>query len=339
MGSGGAAIVSSTAPLIVTEVVSLSDSAGNILTESATGDSTVVSNFILPVDTTGALGMRLAIFSPGTSPASIAFQLMDSTGAPVEQTSTTLAANGSVARWVIGDLYSDIASGFQGTLVVSSNSPLRPVALRQNGAAPSLALIPVTAASSSKTRYFVPQVADGAFGSAMVQSTFVIYNMSANPANVTLTLTHDDGNHSLSIFRQQARPRAGVCADARRRSHGLSSNGCKGRHHNGKRSGHRRPADWSSLAFTKIRRIGQFPQRRRGNHGIRLAVVDGTGRDHFQSRCRGRDGKSQCSAGHGNGISFRSDGHSDQHSVLSTDRARRARGDFSEPDVWIKRSI
>ncbi|HEY3741707.1 MAG TPA: hypothetical protein VGL53_17770 [Bryobacteraceae bacterium] len=194
LGAGGSAIISSTAPLVVTEVVTLYNNSGNILTESAAADASVVSSFIVPVDTTGALDTGTALYNPGLAPASITFQLVDPTGAPVEQATAVLAAGASVARWIIADLYTDIASGFQGTLVVSSTSPLRAMALRQNGSAPSLTLLPVTAASSSRTRYFVPQVANGAFGAVTVQSSFLIYNLSSIPANVSLTLAHDDGS-------------------------------------------------------------------------------------------------------------------------------------------------
>jgi hypothetical protein len=67
------------------------------------------------------------------------------------------------------------------------------VTFRQNSAAPSYTLLDAVPQTSYGLNFNLPQIADGPSGGGFLQTTFLLYNLSATPAMVTLSLAQDSG--------------------------------------------------------------------------------------------------------------------------------------------------
>ncbi len=81
VGSGqGAATVTATGPIGVSAVFTVSDTAGNFISESGVGASDPLMDFMLPVDSTGSALTGLALFNPGTTDASLTLTLLNPDG-------------------------------------------------------------------------------------------------------------------------------------------------------------------------------------------------------------------------------------------------------------------
>jgi hypothetical protein len=194
-GSAGAATITSSLPVVVTEILSVSDSTGSLMAETALGDSDLFPEHIIAVDTTGNLNSGVALFNPGTAAVGLTFSLFDTAGNPAGSPVTqSLEAGAQTSRLVAGDLFGSLPTGFQGTLVVTSDVPLPAVALRLNSGGPGLELLPPTPRSSGKYLFYVPQFADGPLGSAVLKTSLQFFNISSQPANVTVAFKRDDGS-------------------------------------------------------------------------------------------------------------------------------------------------
>ena len=191
-GSAGAAAISSTAPLGVSTVLSAYDPTGALLSESGSGSSTANGVYVIPVDTTGGLNTGVAIYNPGPKASALTFALLDVNGAQAGSATASLSAGGHLSRLTAGDLFPG-ASNFQGTLTLTASTPVAAVAFRQNSTAPSYTLLEATQQSSQGLKFYLPQAADGPFNATTLRTTFLLYNLSANPAQVSLTLSQASG--------------------------------------------------------------------------------------------------------------------------------------------------
>ena len=195
-GSAGAALVSSDAPVSVSQIITYVDLAGNPLSESAVPallDPDLALEFRIPVDTTGALNTGVALYNPGTAAATVTLRLLNATGTAGSPVTLRLPPQGQVTRFVRDDLYAGLGD-FQGTLDVTSTAALAAVTVRRNAAAPFYSLVPAAPALSRRLRFLLPQVSDGVGPASTLQTTFLLTNLSTKPASVSLSLTQADGS-------------------------------------------------------------------------------------------------------------------------------------------------
>ncbi len=189
----GAATITSSASIGVSAIFSIYDSAGNYLTEAGVGSSDPQTTFILPVDTTGSFNTGLALYNPNNTMASVTMTLRDTNGQTVGTSPLQLARGSHIARFIAGNgqLFPSIGA-FQGTLLVQCSTPVAAVVLRQYQDLSTLSFtsLPVVPSSSTKTALNVAQVANG----GGYWTSFLIFNISSAPANITLALTKDDGS-------------------------------------------------------------------------------------------------------------------------------------------------
>ena len=191
----GAATITSTSRICVSGIFSIYDSHGNYVTETGVGNSDPQSSFVLPVDTTGLFNTGLALFNPGTITASITMILSDTTGKQVASTVVPLAGGHHTAAFIAGtEQFFPSITHMQGTLVVQCTSSIAAMVLRQNGAPLSFTSLPVVPTTSTKTALYLPQVANGSYGGGSYETSFLLFNISSDPANIVLTLTNDRGN-------------------------------------------------------------------------------------------------------------------------------------------------
>ena len=194
-GSGnlatGSATVASAIAIGVSAIFTIYDPNGNYVTEAGVGSSNPLSEFVLPVDTTGFFNTGLALFNAGGVDASITLILRNTSGQEVLRAPLTLKSNYHIARFVAGtnQLFPSISS-FQGTLLVQSSVPIAALVLRQNGTPLSYTSLPAVPTTSTKTILNLAHVANGAYGGGSYKTSFLIFNLSSTlPANVTLSLT------------------------------------------------------------------------------------------------------------------------------------------------------
>ncbi len=198
-GSGsvaaGAARVESAVPVGVSAIFSLYDGQ-NFRTEAGFGTSEPLTNFFVPVDTSGSFNTGLALFNPGTAEASLTFTLRNADGTVADTRTQTLGAGQHVARFVVGEgeLFPTV-SNFRGSAEVSSTQPLSAATLRQNANPLSYTSLPVVSKTSTATSFNLPQVANGVdtITGLSMRTTFLVFNISPNPANVTFSVRKPDG--------------------------------------------------------------------------------------------------------------------------------------------------
>ena len=188
----GAAIVSATAPLGVSAVFTILNSAGAFLTEAGVGYSLPAPSVTLPVDTTGASNTGIAVFNPSFAESLVTFRLFTAVGAPAGQTTRTLAGHGHEALFV-DQLFSG-ASDFRGTMIVEGAQPVAAVALRQNLNTLTSTTLPVTSSASQIKEFRLPQVAKGTYQGGSIRTSFLLFNLSdSQSASVDVTLTTGAG--------------------------------------------------------------------------------------------------------------------------------------------------
>ncbi len=200
----GAATVSSTGPIGVSAVFTVLDSAGNFVTESGVGVSDAMTDFVLPVDSTGSALTGLALFNPGTADALLTLTLFNTDGSPAGSMPLSLASGNHLAAFVAlnspGQFFPTLTS-FRGTMQVQSTTPVSAMVLSQyqkNSTTICYTSLPVVSRSYPKTALKLAQVANGVYGSVSFKTTFLIFNISSAPANISLELTDDNGN-SFSV--------------------------------------------------------------------------------------------------------------------------------------------
>jgi hypothetical protein len=194
-GSGnfvsGSATVTCPTKIGVSAIFTIYDSAGNYLTESGIGSSTPLSEFVIPVDTTGQFNTGLALMSVGNGDVTYILILRNTNGVEVLRTSQqTLKNNNHLAKFVagLGQFFPTLGS-FQGTVLVQSSGPLAALVLRQNGAPLSFTSLPVVSTGATSLTLKLPQVVDGVYGGGSIKMSFLIFNISTAPATVTVALT------------------------------------------------------------------------------------------------------------------------------------------------------
>lgn len=197
--SQGAATVTASAPIGVSAVFTVYDSAGNFVSESGVGASELMTDFFLPVDSTGSALTGLALFNPGTTDASLTLSLFNQDGSPGGTQAVPLKSGNHMAAFVAlaapGQFFPSLTS-FRGTLRVQSTVSIAAMVLRmyQTSSTTSFTSLPVVPRSSTKSLLNLAHVANGSYGSISFKSSFLIFNISSSAANVTLALTKDDGS-------------------------------------------------------------------------------------------------------------------------------------------------
>jgi hypothetical protein len=187
----GAATVTSTGGIGVSAIFTIYDLSGNYLTESGVGSSGPLTEFVLPVDTTGVFNTGLALFNTGLADASYTLILRGTNGVEVSRTQLlTLKGGNHIAKFMAGtDQFFPSLGSFQGTLLVQSSTPIAALVLRQNGTPLSFTSLPVVPTSATKTTLNLAQWANGVFDTGRYKTSFLIFNISPTPANITLSLT------------------------------------------------------------------------------------------------------------------------------------------------------
>ena len=196
VGVVGAATVTSNTPIGVSAIFTLYDKTGAYLTEAGVGSSDLLTDFVLPVDSSGPFSTGLALFNPGTD-ASINLTLVNADGSQADSTTLSLKQFNHIARLVAGpqQLFPAVAN-FRGTLWVHSSSPISAVVLRlyQEPLKLCYTSLPVVSQLSTQLSQKLSQVANGSFNGMSFKNSFLVFNISSSPADVTLALTQNDGS-------------------------------------------------------------------------------------------------------------------------------------------------
>ena len=191
---GGAAVITSTAPISLNEILS-STNAGEPAGESmvaAVEDTELAVEYSVPVDTVGGVDSGIALYNPGTAPATVTLQVLDGTGAAAGHATLTLGRQRRVMVYALdGPLH--VPAGFRGTLDVTSTSALAGVALRRNPASPVPILMPATNQVSQRMTFYLPRIDDGSSASGIAKTLFLLTNVSTHSATAKLTFSRDDG--------------------------------------------------------------------------------------------------------------------------------------------------
>lgn len=191
----GAATVTATAAIGVSAIFSIFDSAGRFLTEAGVGSSPPLTEFVIPVDTTGTFNTGVAFFNFGTSGVTLSIRRLDASGRELESITRSLGGKAHQAIFVAGggQLF-PAATNFRGTIVVSSTGPIAALVLRQNADPLSLTTLPVVSRTSTQREFNLPQAANGQFPGGSIRMSFLVFNISSSRATVNLSLTQDDGS-------------------------------------------------------------------------------------------------------------------------------------------------
>jgi hypothetical protein len=196
----GAATITSDLAIGVSGIYSEYDSNEKFVTEVGVENSNPLNNFIIPVQISDStINTGLALFNPSTESSSITASLKNTDGTSAGNVDFTLSAGQHLAAYLnSSNLFPDITS-FNGTLTIQSSEAVSAVTLRQNTPATTdyYTSFPVVSASSTKSTFYVPHVADGSTtGGAGYKTTFMIFNLSTSTADnayVTLKFTNNDG--------------------------------------------------------------------------------------------------------------------------------------------------
>ena len=191
----GAAVVTSAAKIEVSAIFTIYDANGNYVTETGVGSSEPSASFVLPVDTTGSFNTGLALFNFNGTPVSMTLTLRGTDGQQVGTVPLTLNSLGHTAVFIAGaeQLFPSFTN-FQGTLLIQSAAPIAAMVLRQNLTPLSYTSLPVVSTSSTKLTLNLAHEANGTHSDGSFKTSYLIFNISASPANVTLALTQDNGN-------------------------------------------------------------------------------------------------------------------------------------------------
>jgi hypothetical protein len=191
-GSEGAAVVTSSSILSVSEILSNTNS-GNPVSETtapALGDQDLVTEYLVPIDTIGA-DTGVALYNPGTASVNITVKLLDGKGKTAKTEKVTLAAGHHTSIFATANPL-DEKPGFRGSMDVASSAPIAAVTVRRNSTSSAYSLFPASGAAGHSLHFFIPGVADGRSGSETTRTTFVLTNVSSKTATVKLALKRDD---------------------------------------------------------------------------------------------------------------------------------------------------
>ncbi|MFB3902842.1 MAG: hypothetical protein ACE15E_05260 [Acidobacteriota bacterium] len=198
-GSGdveaGAARVESQHPLGLSAIFTMYDANGAFLTEAGVGASLPMTNFVIPVDASAGFNTGVALFAPQAT--SITYTLRRTDGSLVGTLSNIpLGERNHLAKFVAGSggLFPNATNFTRGTLELACTTPVAGVVLRQIASPLSNTTLPVVDKSSTKTEFNLPQIANGGdLAGINIRTTFIVFNISAAPANVTITVRKPAG--------------------------------------------------------------------------------------------------------------------------------------------------
>ena len=194
-GTVGAAVVSATTPIGVSAIFTVYDANGKYTAEAGVGSSGLMTDFMLPVDSTGSSLTGLALFNPSAD-ATVTLTLRNAEGIQAGTTTIRLNSFNHIAHFVGApqELF-PTATNFRGTLSIHSTSPIAALVLRQYQNASLLSYTSLPAASQSSTQLVLnlAQIATGSYGPVSFKTSFLIFNISLSPATVSLSLSQDNG--------------------------------------------------------------------------------------------------------------------------------------------------
>jgi hypothetical protein len=188
----GAAVAASDAPIGVSAIFTIVDPQGNFVTETGIGHSEPLTEFVIPVQSIGNYSTGLALFNPNAQDSSYTAILIDKDGSELLRTTRILAAGNHLSIYVAGDLFPAVAS-VEGILTIQSSIPISAITLRQNASPLSYTSCPVVSKSSTQTTVHLAQVVNGTYPEQSYRTSFLLFNISASTANVSISLTRDDG--------------------------------------------------------------------------------------------------------------------------------------------------
>jgi hypothetical protein len=188
----GAATVTSDLTIGVSGLFTIYDKDGKFKTEAGVGSSDPLKSFALPVQITSTYNTGLALFNPSGSSSSITATLTNVDGTVSGTTTFDLAAGKHIGKYVGGDLFKDV-SNFQGTLAISSTVAVSAMTLRQISTPLSYTSCPVVSTSSIQTTFNLAQFVNGTSADVGFKTAFMLFNFGTSTANITLTLTKDNG--------------------------------------------------------------------------------------------------------------------------------------------------
>ena len=143
----------------------------------------------------GVVNTGLAVANPNGEPATISFFYTDALGTDVGSGTTTIPANGQIAKFIDGAPFKTFAgAAFQGTLTFSSNVPIGAMAIRSlinergDFLMSTLSVIDTASAPGTGT-VVVPHFADG--GGSTTQ--LVLVNPASTALSGTIEFRKDDG--------------------------------------------------------------------------------------------------------------------------------------------------
>lgn len=136
----GWARVTANAALGGTIIFSQLDAAGNLVTEAGVGAAALMSDFSIPVDTTGNFDTGIAFANPSVDTITATLRLYDLSGFFVGKAELPLASLHQAARFIT-EFFPNF-KGSRGTLSISSSSAISAIALRLSNN--SITTLPVT---------------------------------------------------------------------------------------------------------------------------------------------------------------------------------------------------
>jgi hypothetical protein len=137
----GAAVITSTVPIGVASVFTQYNN-GNFATEAGVQDSPPYTDVTLPIDSSSDADTGIALFNPGSAPVSITPRFLDVDGISTPATAAiTIPANGHYAGY-FGNLFPGLGI-IQGSLAISSSTPVSALTMRLNNSPYSMTSLPV----------------------------------------------------------------------------------------------------------------------------------------------------------------------------------------------------
>lgn len=189
----GSATVTSTTDITVSAIFSLLNPDKSVLTETGIAASPASDSFALAVDS-GQLNTGIALQNLAESDTEVTFTLYPSNASPAGNsvsTTRTLAGRGHLAIFATGEgqLFPNM-TGVRGKMVVTADHDVAALTLRQGLGGSPLTTFPIVDTDSTETSFELPQIAKG----TIIQTGFVMFNLTSTPGSVNLSLTDNDGN-------------------------------------------------------------------------------------------------------------------------------------------------
>ena len=195
-GSGdlveGSARIEASADIGFSGIFTIQDDQGNFLTETGVGASPGFTSAAVAVDATGSSLTGVGLQDLAGQSNQITFTLFNSQGQQQGDSVTrTLSSLGHLGVFATGPggLFPG-TENFRGKLLMTSNLLFSAVTLRQNSSPLSFTTLPVFSTNSARTSFELPQFASGG---GILTTTFVLFTLGNEPANVTIKLTTGKG--------------------------------------------------------------------------------------------------------------------------------------------------